>query len=76
MPEEFDFGRALAYLRDGGRVARKGWNGQGMWVALQVPDENSKMGRPYFYISIVSGELVPWVASNGDLLAEDWFIVE
>jgi hypothetical protein len=30
------------------------------------------MKRPYIYISIVTGELVPWVASHGDLLADDW----
>ncbi|MGE3703199.1 MAG: MW1434 family type I TA system toxin [Hyphomicrobiaceae bacterium] len=34
------------------------------------------MRRPYLYISIVTGELVPWVASNGDLLADDWKVLD
>lgn len=43
-----------------------------MWLALQVPDAHSKMKRPYIYMSPVGGELVPWVASQSDLLADDW----
>ena len=67
-----DFGQALALLRQGQRVTRRGWNGAGMWVALQVPDEHSKMRRPYLYMRPVDGDLVPWVASQSDLLATDW----
>lgn len=67
-----DFSRALQALRQGQRVAREGWNGAGMWLALQVPDAHSKMRRPYIYMSPVDGDLVPWVASQSDLLAEDW----
>jgi hypothetical protein len=66
------FGEALAYLKDGGCVYRSGWNGKGMWLALQVPDEHSKMRRPYIYMSPVDDEFVPWVASQSDLLADDW----
>ncbi|MCC5580602.1 DUF2829 domain-containing protein [Microtetraspora sp. AC03309] len=71
---DFDFGRALDYLRQGARVTRDGWNGKGMWLALQVPDEHSKMNRPYIYMRAVNRELVPWVASQTDLLADDWRI--
>ena len=67
-----DFGEALRLLHAGQRVAREGWNGQGMYVELQVPDEHSKMQRPYLFMSPVDGELVPWVASQTDLLATDW----
>lgn len=74
--DKMDFGLALGELERGNRVTRDGWNGKGMWLALQRPDEHSKMRRPYIYISIVTGELVPWVASNGDLLARDWSVVE
>lgn len=72
---EFDFGMALDSLRDGRRVARKGWNGAGQWIALQRPDEHSKMSLPYLYIKTVSGDLVPWLASQTDLLAQDWMEV-
>lgn len=67
-----NFGDALQALKDGRRVAREGWNGKGMYVELQVPDEHSKMRRPYLFMRPVDGDLVPWVASQTDLLAEDW----
>jgi len=67
-----DLGSALHVLRDGGKVTRAGWNGAGQWIALQVPDENSKMRKPYLYISPVDGEFVPWLASQTDILATDW----
>ena len=67
-----DFGWALAKLRDGKRVTRKGWNGKEQWLELQRPDEHSKMSLPYIYIRTVQGDLVPWLASQTDMLAEDW----
>lgn len=70
-----DFGAALTALKAGSKVSRAGWNGAGMWLALQIPDEHSKMSRPYIYMSTVDGALVPWVASQSDVLAEDWEIV-
>lgn len=69
---EFDFGIAIDSLRGGRRVARKGWNGKGMWLALQVPDEYSKMTLPYIYMRTAQGDLVPWLASQTDILARDW----
>lgn len=69
-------GEAIAHMRNGGKVARKGWNGPGQWIALQAPDVLSKMRKPYIYISPVDGELVPWLASQTDILAEDWLAVE
>lgn len=70
-----DFGEALHALRAGHKVARVGWNGPDQWVALQTPDANSKMSLPYLYIRTVTGELVPWLASQTDLLTKDWRIV-
>ncbi len=72
----WNFSYALEALKGGAKVRRQGWNGKGMWICLQSPDAHSKMQRPYFYISTAQGELVPWVASNGDLLGEDWEIAE
>lgn len=69
------FGLALVALRQGQRVAREGWNGKGMWLALQVPDAHSKMTLPYIYMSTAQGDLVPWLASQTDMLAEDWGVV-
>ena len=67
-----DIGGAIEALRDGDKVRRKGWNGKGMWLELQKPDENSKMTLPYVYMSTAQGDLVPWLCSQTDLLATDW----
>lgn len=69
-----NFGEALRELKAGYSVTRKGWNGQGQYLRLQRPDGHSKMRHPYIYISPVDGRLVPWVASQTDLLAEDWVL--
>ncbi len=75
------FGRALDSLKLGARVYRSGWNGKGMWLEMQVPDAHSKMTHPYLYIEYPEGHIaypngsrVPWLASQTDLLAEDWLV--
>ena len=70
-----NFGDAIAAARSGQRISRSGWNGKGMWLALQVPDEHSKMTLPYLYMSTAQSDLVPWLASQTDVLAEDWSVV-
>lgn len=80
-----DFGKAIQLLKEGKRVARKGWNGKGIYIEMQKPDEHSKMTLPYIYI-VTNGLItdnpdapkgvVPWLASQTDMLAEDWRIVE
>ena len=79
---EFDFGWALDQLKDGFRVCRDGWNGKSMWLELQTPDKDSKMTLPYIYIEYPKGHSaysegcrVPWLASQTDLLSEDWQIL-
>lgn len=67
-----NFGQALVQLKSGARVHRAGWNGKGMWLCLQVPDEHSKMTLPYIYMKTADNKLVPWLASQTDVLAEDW----
>lgn len=70
-----NFGDALHNLKLGLKQARTGWNGKGMWLELQVPDEHSKMKRPYIFINPGPEWIVPWVASQADLMAEDWVTV-
>ena len=70
--DTFDFGMALDALREGDAVARQGWNGKGMWLRLQAPDSGSKMTLPYIYMRTAQGQNVPWLASQTDLLAQDW----
>lgn len=71
-----DFGEALDALKKGYKVARAGWNGKGMWLSMQVPDAHSKMSLPYIYMKTADNHLVPWLASQTDVLAEDWMMVE
>jgi hypothetical protein len=82
MEPRLDFGAAISELKEGKKVRRQGWNGKGMWLQMQVPDQNSKMTLPYIYIEYPVGHIaypkgskVPWLASQTDLLAEDWEIV-
>lgn len=85
------FGFALNMLRHGCKVARDGWNGKGMFLYL-VPSSEFVVNRPPLlgiypegtkvhyraHIDMVTadGSCVPWLASQTDLLAEDWYIVE
>lgn len=69
-------GWAVKEMQNGNRVRRSGWNGKGMWLALQTPDVSSKMGLPYVYISTVDGKFVPWFCSQTDLLAVDWELAD
>ena len=70
----WDFGEALSHLKMGGRAHRKGWNGKGMWIELQRPDKHSKMTLPYIYMKTADNNLVPWLASQTDMLSEDWVL--
>ena len=73
--EGMTFSEALEELVDGNSIARSGWNGKGMWISLQNPDEDSKMTLPYIFMSTADGNLVPWLASQTDILSDDWEVV-
>lgn len=75
-----DFGWAITSLQGGLKVSREGWHKEGMWLALQVPNEHSANRLPYIYIVVSTNEKgeqqrVPWVASHTDMLSADWFLV-
>ncbi len=81
---KWNFGQALHELKCGRRVAREGWNGKGIFIEMQRPDENSKMTSPYIFIDTTGLQTdnlaapksrVPWLASQTDLMAEDWMDV-
>ena len=81
MEPLYNLGGAIALLKEGKKVSRLGWNGKGIFLELQVPDAHSKMTSPYIYIDTTGLEsdnpaarrsLVPWLASQTDMLAEDW----
>jgi hypothetical protein len=88
--EYFDFGQALNELRIGKKVQRAGWNGKGMFLFL-VPGSKFQVNRlpllgiypegtvidylPHIDMKTATGEIVPWLASQTDVLAYDWEIV-
>ena len=67
-----NFGEALTLVKNGHKMQRTGWNGNGMWIELQRPDVNSKMTLPYLFLSYPDGRTVPWLASQTDILESDW----
>ena len=85
MTERFDFGVALKKLKEGKKCRRSGWNGKGIFIELQRPDEHSKMTHPYIFIDTTGlqtdnpdapKDRVPWLASQTDMLAEDWECID
>ena len=79
-----DFGKAIESLKEGKKVRRKGWNGNGIFIELQVPDKDSKMTHPYIFIDTTNLQTnnpdapknrVPWLASQTDILANDWEVI-
>lgn len=98
VSNEFDFGFAITALKAGKKVARKGWNGKGMWLAYspgakKLPAESFWAGPnqkyaweegggfatvlPCITMKTADGDiLMGWLASQSDMLAEDWVIVE
>ena len=84
MPDTFDFSQALKYLKEDKEVARLGWNGKGLHVELIRPSKYSEATMPYLCLVYPinpkhpvypTGGRVPWLASQTDMLAEDWVLV-
>ena len=91
------FGDALFFLKQGKKVARKGWNGKGMWICLgkgnpslkaeafwnehtrDFAEQNGGSAEvlPYILFKTADGKiLMGWLASQTDMLCDDWCIVE
>lgn len=69
--QNLSFEDALYLLRAGEKVMRTGWKNV-RYIAVQRPDENSKMRRAYLYCVPLDNQACPWVISPMDLFAEDW----
>lgn len=95
--DTYSFGDAINFLKAGKKVARKGWNGKGMFLVLcpgsEVPADHMRVkpvkkfyqqeGRvsviiaPHIDLKAADGTYVTgWMASQTDMLADDWFTVE
>ena len=93
------FGQAIDAMKLGKKVARKGWNGKGMWLCIPLVDGPKEIpatgiwGKPnaeyaeqngdtvkvmpFITMKAADGSIVMgWLASQTDMLAEDWMIVE
>lgn len=79
------FEQALSWLKHGGAVSRTGWNGKGQKVYLTFPafspvplpdghvtNYPPQPSVPFLVIETVDKQVVPWLASQTDLLANDW----
>lgn len=67
------FEKALELMKNGKKVARKGWNGKGMYTQLNITSElEGSILEPFFTIKNVKGRFNTWVPSVSDLLATDW----
>ncbi|MED1954870.1 DUF2829 domain-containing protein [Brevibacillus centrosporus] len=80
-----NFGQALELLKQGKRVARLGWNGKGMWLSYVPAWSYNPSGSvpslgleklPWIGMKTADNKFVPWMASQTDVLAEDWALVE
>ena len=85
-----DFSEALQLIRSGHKVARSGWNGKGMFLFL-VPGSTFQVNRApllgiypegttidyrsHIDMKTADGSVVPWVASQSDLLENDWDLI-
>lgn len=81
MLPSLDFSDALLAAKAGHRISRTGWNGKGMWVVLSPGytrairtemGDNVRDFRAHLLLRDVEGKYVPWLASQTDILAEDW----
>ena len=82
-----EFGQVISGLKAGRRYARAGWNGKDMFIFL-VPGSVFKVNREplltilgegkeveyhaHIDMKTAQGYVVPWLASQADMLANDW----
>ena len=83
---EFDFGTAIQIMKQGGKVSRKGWNGKRQYIELAsnisyvnadgdvINCEHDTIGNQAIAFVGTSGVQMGWLASQADILAEDWCI--
>lgn len=84
----FSFGDAIKYLKRGLKVARKGWNGKNQYIELATNIsymtvdkvvfncDHDAIGNKAIAFVGTSGIQMGWLASQADMLAEDWVFVD
>ena len=86
-----NFGLAIEAAKKGAKITRRGWNGKGMFLyyvpegrypartdaAKSIATEDGKVDYgAYIAMKTAQGNVVPWLASQTDILADDWEVVE
>ena len=83
-----DFGLAIKLLKQGKRLQRKGWNGKQQYIELAtnisyinanretINADHEAIGNKAIAFVGTLGVQIGWLASQADMLAEDWRIVE
>ena len=84
-----NFGEALEAIKSGKKAKRKGWNGKEQYVVLAYMQEcitssgvaisepeHTSIGSKFLMLVGTSGYQCGWLASQADMLADDWEIVE
>ncbi len=64
------FGQAMEFMKDGEKVRLPYWSEE-VFISIQLPDENSKMTAPYFYVTSRFG-LVPWIPTMIEMFSTKW----
>lgn len=88
--KNLNFGQALEALKSGNKVSREGWNGKEMYIFI-IGTDSSQVGiggwtytngkndnlplLPFIAMKTADDKVVPWLASQTDILAEDWNIL-
>ena len=82
-----NFGEAIFHMKLGSKCARCGWNGKGMYIRIVDPHTDNTIkahdnhsdsdGTPIPFIAMKTADnkFVPWLASQTDMLAEDWTVI-
>lgn len=82
-----DFGGAIKALKEGHKLQRKGWNGKGQYIELatnisyknsekeEINAEHKDIGNKAIAFVGTSGVQLGWLASQADMLAEDWIVI-
>jgi uncharacterized protein DUF2829 len=73
---DLNFGQALALLKAGFKITRTGWGAAGAWLALQEPSKHSSAHQRLFFMFFTDDHPVRWKATDVDLLATDWRVIE
>lgn len=77
--EGINFGLAIEAMKKGMKVARDGWNGKGMYIYLNfMPehDQQTEIFDPFITMFTAQKTHQPgWLASQADMLADDWSIL-